>query len=367
MDLLIGPGQTTTSVSLPGAAVFEIRSGEGVFHRSRSEEAFKMGAAFALDEGEQFSIVNRLKDRNITIRVVLVKSGDRKKDEDDPNVKPNDRDLQEDRENISPPTLQYPIYECASSVVVKNFIPGAKLEVFLPGNPTPIGGAVSWLSRRAEYQVSVSFATGQVVTAKQTFGGITSGHSNAVPVISHLEDYPSGLPQPRLAPIPLYECGRAVGIRDVIPGAWTKVFTEKPLSGGGFGPPVQIGQVTDFPYAILTEKLIKDARVWIRSGICSKTSPKSEVEIVKQQPGTIPRPQLSPVHEGVNIVTVLGARGNPNPLLNGATLDIFADDQPPGMERVGGSTDTRRRPTGLHQSERLRWELHGNAGSLRSE
>ena len=53
--------------------------------------------------------------------------------EQDPHVVQNPGDLREDPSFISPPTLQYPIYACAQSVVVKGFIPGAKLDVFVDG------------------------------------------------------------------------------------------------------------------------------------------------------------------------------------------------------------------------------------------
>ena len=263
----------------------------------------------------------------------------------DPHVVKHGQDREEDREFISPPTLQYPIYACATSVVVKDFLPGAKLEVFVDGDPTPIGSTVSWLSSGQNIDVSIAFIAGQVVTARQTFDrqssrrphhGATSSLSNAVPVTSHREDYPSGLPQPRLGPTPLYQCGRAVGIGDVLPGAWVRVFAENPANGGGFDPPVQVGSVSDFAYTVVSPAFIRGARIWAESGICTDISPRSDTVIVQPEPATIPKPSLAPVHEGTNMVTVWGPGGNGDPPVNGATLDIFADNRPPGSERVGG-------------------------------
>src|SRR2546426_23715 len=122
--------------------------------------------------------------------------------EQDPHVVQNPGDLREDPSFISPPTLQYPIYACAQSVVVKGFIPGAKLDVFVDGNPVPAGSAQSWLSGGQSIMVSAAFTVGQTVIARQSFGGATSGPSNTVTVTSHTADYPSGLPKPRLAPTP---------------------------------------------------------------------------------------------------------------------------------------------------------------------
>ena len=254
----------------------------------------------------------------------------------DEHVVTRPKDLREDPKFISVPTLQQPIYACASSVVVKNFIPGAKLEVFVAGTATPIGSAQSWLSAGQNINVSISFTAGQVVTARQSFGGATSAPSNAVTVTTHTEDYPAGLPKPRLSPMPLLACGRAVGIADVIPGARARVFAENPISGGGFSPPVQVGSVSDFAYTFVSPAFVPGARVWAEAGICKSTSPRSDVEVVQPQPASIPGPQLDPIHDAVNVAIAWGPGGNPSPLLNGATVDVFAGNLPPGSQRIGG-------------------------------
>ena len=251
-------------------------------------------------------------------------------DPKDPNVVPRP-DLREDRGFLSAPILQYPIYACASSVVVEGFVPGAKLDVFADGNPAPIGSVQTWLSNGQLITVSVTFTAGQKITAKQTFDGATSAASNEVTVTSHTEDYPNGLPTPRISPTPCFDCGRAVGIRDAIPGSWVKIFMEKARAGGGFDPAVEIGNTVGGSYAITSTAFTRDARVHALSGICTDTSPPSVAEIVQAEPATIPTPTLDPVHEGVQVVVVRGPAGT-GPL-NGATLDVF---QEPGMVRVGG-------------------------------
>ena len=249
----------------------------------------------------------------------------------DPNVVPRPDNLKEDRSYLSPPVLQYPIYACASSVVVQGFVPGAKIDVFADGAPTPIGSMQTWLSSGQLVSVNISFTAGQKITAKQTFDGATSNPSNEVTVTSHTEDYPNGLPTPRIAPTPCYDCGRALGIVDVVPGSWVKIFMERARAGGGFDPVAQIGSTIGGSYAIVGTPFTRDSRVHVVSGICTDTSPPSPVEIVQAEPATIPAPTLDPVHEGVQIVVVRGPSGT-NPL-NGATLDVFSE---PGMVRVGG-------------------------------
>ena len=114
---------------------------------------------------------------------------------DDPHVQPNEGNYEENREHISPPTLLYPIYKCASNVAVKHFIKGAELEVSVTGEAMPIGSAIGQFPSIGEnIEVSISFVEGQVVTATQTVDGITSSPSNAVTVTSHLEDYPDACP-----------------------------------------------------------------------------------------------------------------------------------------------------------------------------
>jgi len=254
----------------------------------------------------------------------------------DPHVVPRPDNLREDRSFISAPTLRFPIYACGTTVLVKDFIPGARLDVFLDGNPTPIGTVQSWLSTGQNIKVSVSFVTSQRITARQTFDGVTSGPSNAVTVTSHVEDYPAGLPAPRLSPAPLLQCGRAVGIADAVPSAVAKVFAENPAAGGGFDPPVQVGSVSDFGYTFVNPGFVNQARVWAEQSLCTDTSPRSPVEIVQPEPASKPGPALDAIHNGVNVATAWGPGGSPSPLLNGANVEVFASNLPPGSQRIGG-------------------------------
>lgn len=256
-------------------------------------------------------------------------------DQPDPNVVPRPRNLEENRGFISPPTLQNPIYACARSVVVKNFIPGAVLQVFVAGNPVPIGTKQSWLSGGQNVDVSIAFSVGQRITARQVFDGATSDPSNEVTVTSHTEDYPAGLPQPRIELLPLLACGRAIAISDVPPGAVARVFAENPIPPptGGFAPPVEVGSLSDFPYTFVGPPFVEGARVWAETSLCTDTSPRSAVAIVQATPAALPAPGLDPVHEGVNIATVRGAGGSE--LGHGATLDVFSSAEPP-PNRTGG-------------------------------
>jgi outer membrane protein assembly factor BamB len=254
------------------------------------------------------------------------------KDKDkDPDIVPRPDNLRENRGFLSPPLLQYPIYACASSVVVQGFVPGARVDVFADANPVPIGSVQSWLANGQLVTVNISFTVGQKITAKQTFGGATSQPSNEVPVTNYRDDYPAGLPTPRISPVPCYDCGQALGIADTVPGSAIKVFMEKARSGGGFDPPVQIGTTVGGSYAITTTPFVRSARLHVEASMCMDNSPPSAPEIVQPEPSAIPKPLLDPIHEGVQIVVVRGPGGT-NPL-NGAALDVFSD---PGNLHAGG-------------------------------
>jgi mannose-6-phosphate isomerase-like protein (cupin superfamily) len=72
-DLLVGPGKKTEAVTLPGGAVFEVRSGNGVVTVGGKPREVKTGATFSFDEGEAFQIENRSADDALSIRVVLIR------------------------------------------------------------------------------------------------------------------------------------------------------------------------------------------------------------------------------------------------------------------------------------------------------
>jgi mannose-6-phosphate isomerase-like protein (cupin superfamily) len=69
-DLLVGPGKRSASVTLPGAAVFEIRSGPASVSIGDKLEEFRPGSTFVVPEGAAFTVDNR-GGTAIAIRVQL--------------------------------------------------------------------------------------------------------------------------------------------------------------------------------------------------------------------------------------------------------------------------------------------------------
>jgi outer membrane protein assembly factor BamB len=257
----------------------------------------------------------------------------------DAHVTQDGPQLIENTNLVSPPVLCFPIYQCTKGVCVKGFIPGAQIDIFIQGNPTSIGGGVSYMTWGQPFDVTTTFTAGQIVFATQTYQGVRSPPSNLVPVTNYRDDFPDGVPQPRITSVPLLQCGRAIAFADVIRGAWVKVFAENP-AGGGFGAPVLIGSTEnaqpELGYVFVNPEFALGGRITIQSGICTETSPLSRPEIVQPAPvGRPPSPRLDPVYEGTHIVTLWGHNGAPDPLLNGASLTVY-DNPPPGGTVVGG-------------------------------
>ena len=71
VDLLVAPGQRAGNVSLPGAAVFEVRAGSGLVTTSGKKEDVKIGSTFALSQGASFTLENT-GDVPMTIRVFII-------------------------------------------------------------------------------------------------------------------------------------------------------------------------------------------------------------------------------------------------------------------------------------------------------
>ncbi len=240
--------------------------------------------------------------------------------EPDPNEVPTP-DINPNREFVSPPTLQKPIYECASTVVVKDFVYNAILEVFVDGAPvtsqqgTIVGGQ--------PIDVGFEFNLGQEVYVTQSFEAGTSDPSNMVVVSSYLDDYPDGLPMPRISRVPLLECGRAIGLADYVPGATVRVYAENPDGAGGFDPPTIIASQKDFGY-VYVPSLVKDARIYLDQTLCGDDSdPSTPKEEVQPDPGTPPTPTLDPTPiAGAEIVVFWGPGGSPSELMNGTVLTI---------------------------------------------
>jgi outer membrane protein assembly factor BamB len=237
-------------------------------------------------------------------------------------------DWKDNHEVLSPLILRAPLYECTKVVWVSGFIPGA--EVLLFEGPNPIGGGMGQFSPGQQFNVTISFVKGQVITARQKFNGVTGGPSNAVTVRRASEDYPSGIPKPAIVPPPLFNCGLAIGATDFVAGAEVAARSEAALGAGGFGPITTIGSspmASPYPggWMTISPAYTLGARVTLQFKICADKSPASNPQIVQAQPAITPPTIDNTVYEGGRIVVV-------HNILNGALLTVKS-----GATQIGQS------------------------------
>jgi hypothetical protein len=161
---------------------------------------------------------------------------------DDPHVIPNEGNWDEDREFISPPNLGYPIYACSTNVTITDFLADAQLNVFINGSPAPNPSTTGIdPDLGVNFETGHTFVSGDTVFVTQSRDGATSSPSNEVTATDHSEDYPDGLPQPRLWKDPLHQCGKAILVEGVVPGSMVTVSAEDPAGAGTFDPPHDVG------------------------------------------------------------------------------------------------------------------------------
>ena len=79
------------------------------------------------------------------------------------------------------------------------------------------------------FQLNDPLVAGQVIEVRQTVAGVASPVATTT-VKARTEDYPGGMPEPRITPIPIYKCAKAIGVRH-LPGA--KITVRKTEASGG--------------------------------------------------------------------------------------------------------------------------------------
>jgi hypothetical protein len=76
-DMLVGAGQKAGPVTLPGAAVIEIASGEGVFTIAGKPREAGIGDAFPIDEGQLFTIESQASGTGLMIRATVIRRAEK--------------------------------------------------------------------------------------------------------------------------------------------------------------------------------------------------------------------------------------------------------------------------------------------------
>ena len=73
LDLLVGPGQKSEKIRLPGPAVIEVRSGRGVLRALKSTE-LRIGASQTLAQDEDFFLINNDPQAPFILRATVIPS-----------------------------------------------------------------------------------------------------------------------------------------------------------------------------------------------------------------------------------------------------------------------------------------------------
>jgi hypothetical protein len=208
---------------------------------------------------------------------------------------------------LSPPTVNEPLYACATAVTVEGYVPRAKIDIYANGT-TLIGGGISDSPWGQSFSVNPPLSVGQRITATQTFGSDTSSQSKEVVVVSFFEIHPEGLPKPNLK-TPLYNCGGAIAVHNLGPGGLLQVYADGNSVGKVDG--CGAGQ-----WLFVTPQFVKDQKVYANEKLCETTGPKSDEATVLEAPSSLPAPTVEEVYEGGKYCTV-------NNITNGAMVEMY--------------------------------------------
>lgn len=215
--------------------------------------------------------------------------------------------LNEDSEAISPPEIVPPVYECSDRVPVRSFVRGATIRVY---RRDAVSGAVSlWGSSvgAAPWGHTVvgssALSEGDTLWATQEMDGPESNPSNEI-VASLL-----GEPRPPfIDPVPVYECGRALGLRSVPVGSIVNIEHDEVgnLMNGPAASAWTGDVIAPLPsYASLTPETNTMTGSY---ELCGQVGGPSTPESIWPEPGEMMAPEIegSAVYEGQEYVLVRG-------------------------------------------------------------
>ena len=225
-------------------------------------------------------------------------------------------DLQENPEFLSPPVIVEPLYQCATTVTVQSYAPGAEIEIEVEGSivATEPGGS-PW-PNGVTISLPNPLTAGETVRARQRTATAQSGWSVPVTVRDHTRDYPAGPPRPEINPAPVYRCGVRTGVSNLLAGGnvWiTADGTEvgrvngcSPHQGVNVSPAYGLGQ---------------KVRAWFE--LCNDPSPPSLEHTTQDPPGPLPQLTFDPIYEGGQQVTIRG-------VVNGTRVTLYRSGTPAG-------------------------------------
>jgi hypothetical protein len=205
---------------------------------------------------------------------------------------------------VPPPAVVPPL--CAGSVVVRltHLLPGSTVEIFQGATSLGTGSAPA-----AIFDFAVPPLTGGgVITARQELCTHWSVDSNQVAV----DPQPASIPQP-VVEGPLFQCGAAVHVSNLHPGATVGVWST--LLAAPIGHRTIYSTQGDVPVAPL---LLAGDQIYALEQGCGRTAKSQSVPV---SPLEQPKPPmvLSPVETCMRSVTVTG-------LVAGAHVEVYVNN-----------------------------------------
>ncbi|HEU4512481.1 MAG TPA: hypothetical protein VFR87_05205 [Nocardioidaceae bacterium] len=233
-------------------------------------------------------------------------------------------DLKDDREVLSPPWLEQPLYQCATAVTVHGFVPHADLDVEVDGSVVLSAPAGFPEPHGATLALPAALVTGQTLRARQRSGGISSAWSPSVVVRDHTAEYPAGPPRPRVEPAPVLQCGSRTGVANLLTGGNVWITADSAEVGRVDGCASRQG-VNVNPFYGLGQ------RVRAHFELCGDRSAPSQEHVVQPGPSPLPVPGFDPVYAGGEQLTITG-------IANGARVSLSRNGAPVGTYRCWGGS-----------------------------
>jgi hypothetical protein len=221
--------------------------------------------------------------------------------------------------SLPTPTVQPPLFACATAVRVTNLHPGVRVYVYSTMLAGPIGEKQVFATE-ADVSVAPMLIAGDEIFAVQRGCGLVSSTSARVPVQAVEE-----LPAPQVSR-PLYSCVSAVEVTGVVPGARVDVYVE-----GVFRGTEKTGGTT--VNVTVTGTLQVGERVTARQRMCDMVSPLSRPVTVEEFLGRWRRVGGDAFAE---ILAVHAA------LLHTGKIVYFGGDQHEGSLNAAGDVDHTR-------------------------
>jgi hypothetical protein len=230
--------------------------------------------------------------------------------------------LRDDPNVISPPFFEQPIYQCASAVIVRGFIPHAEIEIEIDG--------VSVLQQVAGFPepdgqlfpLPNPLVANQVLRVRQRSGGATSAWSTPIVAGDHTADYPAGPPRPTIDPAPVFECGARTGVSNLLAGCNVWITADGTEAGRVNGAKEHQGVNVNPDY-----QLNQHVRAWAE--LCNDPSPPSQDFIAGPAPTPLPTPTFAAVYESGEQIRI-------ESLVNGARFTLIRGGVSIGPIRTWG-------------------------------